>query len=558
MNARATDRRQDRLREIVLPIAAFVATIAAALWLRDTIRAGEQRLLVQRTALALEVGERTLESGLRQRVAALARLGQRMSLDAARPAGDDARNEKLFRAGARQFIVDFPGLVAVGWQAADDDAVLVESSGAPFGDRLAASAARTRVGAGEPALSIDTSGHEALAQVDVPSLDESGRAAGRVLATYRLSVLVDDLLTGLPGGYEMRIRAGDRVVYARPPAPTSPGRTAGASHARTYFGQALAVDVWPAARTRAVFMSGVPQWLLVAGFAIATLFALTLRFSALARTRARQAEGALARLEHEAHERERVQETLERAHEALKHRNEELRDFAFAASHDLQEPLRKIRAFGDRLKAKYADRLEDTGRDYLERMQGAAGRMQQLIEALLEYSRIANNARPQKAVDLNQVAHDVVADLETTIEHARGEVILGALPVIVADPVHMRQLLQNLIANGLKFRAPGRDPVVRVTAYPIVRDGQPWCRLLVEDNGIGFEMQYAERIFAPFKRLHARDEFEGTGIGLAIVRRIVERHHGTVAATGRAGEGATFTVELPAGGEAASSAPSAG
>ncbi len=228
----------------------------------------------------------------------------------------------------------------------------------------------------------------------------------------------------------------------------------------------------------------------------------------------------------------------------LERSNRELQDFAFVASHDLQEPLRKIQAFGDRLKTKYGESLSTEGRDYLERMQAAAKRMHVLINDLLTFSRVTSKAQPFVPVDLGKIAHEVLSDLEVRVQQTGGWVEVGNLPTLDADPLQMRQLLQNLIGNGLKFHRVDVPPVVQVSST--LTDGdRPVIRLLVEDNGIGFDTKYLDRIFTPFQRLHGRTEYEGTGMGLAVCRRIVERHGGTITADSAPGQGAKFTVELP-------------
>ena len=234
--------------------------------------------------------------------------------------------------------------------------------------------------------------------------------------------------------------------------------------------------------------------------------------------------------------------------------NAELEQFAYIASHDLQEPLRKVRAFGDRLEAKYGDELDERGRDYLDRMRNAAHRMQRLINALLSYSRVTTRARPHEPVDLNDVLRQVLSDLELRIARSNGRVEVGELPTIEAEGLQMEQLFQNLLANALKFHREGEPPVVKVTArcYAVQEaaadedfpDGA-FCRIFVEDDGIGFEEKYIDRIFDPFQRLHGRGQYEGTGMGLAICRKIVERHGGRITAESCPGEGATFIVTLP-------------
>jgi PAS domain S-box-containing protein len=236
-------------------------------------------------------------------------------------------------------------------------------------------------------------------------------------------------------------------------------------------------------------------------------------------------------------ERRTAQKQLEEVADKLERSNRELQDFASIASHDLQEPLRKIRTFSDRLKSKLNSSATGEVRDYLERLNSSACRMQLLIENLLAYSRVASSAPRVIHVDLNEVMKDVLADLESLIEKTGGRVELSPLPVVDGDPSQMRQLLQNLVANALKFRCSDVAPVVKLYA----KSGQ----IYVEDNGIGFEQQYAERIFGVFERLHGRLEYEGTGIGLSICRKIVERHHGTIAAHGNLGLGATFVITLP-------------
>jgi len=242
---------------------------------------------------------------------------------------------------------------------------------------------------------------------------------------------------------------------------------------------------------------------------------------------------------------------LHRALRDLELRNAELQDFAFVASHDLQEPLRKVQAFSDRVLQRYAQQLDPQAVDYLRRMDAAAARMQTLIDDLLAYSRVSTRGGSFRSIDLGRVLDEVVADLEARLESSGGEIVRGALPELEADPTQMRQLLQNLLGNALKFAVPGRRPRVEVRAeaidLPSIGQRRPGWRIVVADNGIGFEPGHAERIFAPFQRLHGRSEYEGTGMGLAIVRKIVERHGGTVAAHGVPGEGATFTVDLPAG-----------
>ena len=245
----------------------------------------------------------------------------------------------------------------------------------------------------------------------------------------------------------------------------------------------------------------------------------------------------------------KTEEELEAFSEKLRKSNSELEQFAYIASHDLQEPLRKVTAFGDRLKDKCADALGDQGKDYLDRMQSAAGRMQTLINDLLTYSRVTTKAQPFTSADLSTIAKEVLSDLEIRIEQVKGRVEVGELPVIDADPLQMRQLLQNLIGNALKFSKKDNPPVVKVHGVSSngngSASGNEYYQLIVEDNGIGFDEQYSERIFGVFQRLHGRSEYEGSGIGLSVCKKIVERHGGSITAQGEPGQGAKFIITVP-------------
>ena len=241
---------------------------------------------------------------------------------------------------------------------------------------------------------------------------------------------------------------------------------------------------------------------------------------------------------------------LQRYNRKLEASNRELQDFAYVASHDLQEPLRKIETFGDRLRTKFAADLPQQANDYVERMQSATGRMRLLINDLLNYSRVTTKAKPFRPTDLNEVVATVVSDLQIRIEEVGATVAFEGLHTIDADAVQMRQLMQNLIGNALKFQRPGVPPVVTVASF--VSEGNafagepPICEVTVADNGIGFDNKYKDQIFTIFQRLHGRNEYEGTGIGLATCRKIVERHGGSIDANGVEGEGATFTATLVA------------
>ena len=253
--------------------------------------------------------------------------------------------------------------------------------------------------------------------------------------------------------------------------------------------------------------------------------------------------------------------TLQEYLRRLEWSNRELQDFAYIASHDLQEPLRAIQAFSDRLQQRYSANLDEQGLDYLTRIQRAAGRMRQLISDLLAYSRVTTQGSPFVPVDLGEVARECVADLNRRLEETGGRITVGSLPVVEGDPTQLRQLIQNLLDNGLKFHRELDPPYVSIrevsggvraetsgieTAPGQASHGAVSHFIVVEDNGIGFDEKFLDRIFSPFERLHNQSRYPGTGIGLAVCRRIVERHSGSLTATSIEGQGTTFHLVLPA------------
>lgn len=237
----------------------------------------------------------------------------------------------------------------------------------------------------------------------------------------------------------------------------------------------------------------------------------------------------------------------------LERSNRDLEGFAAMASHDLQEPLRKILAFGDRLRSRCAAQLDDAGRDYLDRMDEASRRMQRLIDDLLSYSRLGGRVQALRPVALGTIVHAVLRDLEVRLGETGAIVAVGPLPTIEADPTQMRQVFQNLLGNALKFHRPKGDlPAIQISAralpgsQELVR-GERLVRweIVVEDNGIGFDPKHAERIFGMLQRLHPRTAYEGTGMGLAICRKIIEGHDGEITARSAPGSGAEFVIVLP-------------
>lgn len=230
--------------------------------------------------------------------------------------------------------------------------------------------------------------------------------------------------------------------------------------------------------------------------------------------------------------------------EKLKSSNRELEQFAYIASHDLQEPLRKIKIFGDLLSTNYGNVLDTNGRDYLQRMTNAATRMENFINDLLQYSRVTRG-KPFTQVDLNIILNEVLVDLEMRINETKADIKTENLPVIEAEPLQMRQLFLNIIGNAIKYHRPDVPPVITITSELIHEDNHPFCEINIIDNGIGFDNQYAEKIFGLFQRLQGRGKYDGTGIGLPICKKIVEQHNGFIRASSRENEGSVFCITMP-------------
>jgi PAS domain S-box-containing protein len=239
-------------------------------------------------------------------------------------------------------------------------------------------------------------------------------------------------------------------------------------------------------------------------------------------------------------DRKKAEEKLKVLAGRLDLSNRELEQFAFIAAHDLQEPVRKILAFGDRLGTKYREKLDEEGKEYLIRILNASKRMQQFIADLLKYARVATHPGPSDTVDLREAVMEVISDLELKIERLGANVEVSELPAVKGEKSQIRQLFQNLIANALKFHGE-EQPHIKIYSRRTDHD----CPIFVEDNGIGFDEEYLDRIFAPFQRLHGKSAYEGTGMGLAICRKIVERHGGSITAKSKPGEGSTFIITLP-------------
>lgn len=501
---------------------------------------------------------------------------------------------------------------AFGGRTVDEGALTAAArkSGQPYmlildrdGKLLAASrgtpaAVRERSGKGLQHIRVALGGHSALSD-ELPNAAGKGRILEWALPfetpfgrRVQISPIGARLIFDFLGSTLAQTRADksgqafvldsqNRIVAAsaettkpgdRPNAPglleglaTSPQGTFRESGTERYFASApVAGSSWrvvltePTSRLYPV-LAGSKSWLL---FAVLGALLLAGAASLLFFRRALQSGADLAEANRElvnvnATLEERVAERTAAAEDRAKElarSNDELEQFSSVASHDLQEPLRKIRMFGDRLRERLGEGLPEEPAADLERMQNAAARMQRLINDLLDFSRVTHRGKAFESVDLGKVTEEVISDLEARVVELDARLDVAGLPVIDADRMQMRQLMQNLVGNALKFHREGEPPVIRIrgevfASQPARFAGEAAagerCVITVEDNGIGFDEKHAERVFTAFERLHGRSAYEGTGIGLSIARKIVWRHGGQITAKGAPEQGATFTVTLP-------------
>ncbi|KMP11454.1 hypothetical protein UR09_03295 [Candidatus Nitromaritima sp. SCGC AAA799-A02] len=241
-------------------------------------------------------------------------------------------------------------------------------------------------------------------------------------------------------------------------------------------------------------------------------------------------------------QRKEAEKLIEEFAADLQRTNEELEKFTYTASHDLQEPLRKVIIFGDRLHDNFAEKLGEKGIDYIKRMQRAAFRMKDLIEDLLGYTRLTQKKNKFELLSLNQIVQEVMDDLEIQINSTAGNILVYNLPEIEADKIQMRQLFQNIISNGLKYKYPDVPPKIVIQHIPTEDNLQT---ISIEDNGIGFDDKYKDKIFEPFQRLHNEPDISGSGMGLFICQKIVNYHNGFISVKSQPQKGTTFHISLP-------------
>jgi light-regulated signal transduction histidine kinase (bacteriophytochrome) len=240
-------------------------------------------------------------------------------------------------------------------------------------------------------------------------------------------------------------------------------------------------------------------------------------------------------------DRKRAERALEAKNEELARSNQELEQFAYVASHDLQEPLRMVSNYTQLLARRYRDRLDADANEFIDFAVDGAKRMQELIHDLLQYARVGTRGKEFRPMPAARIVADALANLTSAIEEAGAELVVDPLPMVTCDASQIAQVFQNLVGNAVEFRRPGQRPVVRISA---TRANGGWS-FSVQDNGIGIERQYFDRIFQMFQRLHTRSEYPGTGIGLSLCKKIVERHGGRMRVDSEPGRGTTFAFTIP-------------
>jgi light-regulated signal transduction histidine kinase (bacteriophytochrome) len=300
------------------------------------------------------------------------------------------------------------------------------------------------------------------------------------------------------------------------------------------------VRVWPGPETLAEARSFLPELALGAGFLMAFLLALTVHLAQTARLRSRELGLSNQGLVKVIAERKRAEETLKKAHAELQSLNAELEAFTYSVSHDLQAPLRHINGFSKMLVEEFGPRLDSAAQYYVQRIQEGSQQMGQLVDDVLNLRRLGYQKLYRQVTGLNSLVEEVLRNLQPEVEGRQIEWQIGRLPLVDCDPALMKQVFANLLSNALKFTRLRERAVIEVSTMK--QEGQPV--VFVRDNGVGFSMKYADKLFGVFQRLHRQEDFEGTGVGLATVQRILHKHGGRAWAQAELDKGATFYFTL--------------
>jgi len=346
--------------------------------------------------------------------------------------------------------------------------------------------------------------------------------------------------------YLINVKDGDRWVYRNDPHVGDIGGPNSVTETLALLNRTLELDFILRGERGKVSAYGAKDLQLLLGIGLAVLSVL-LRYHDRAQVKETERVQAISELlKQEVTARKAIAAELETSIHELAQSNEELESFAYVASHDLQEPLRKIRTFSKRLQDRCGDQVDERGQDYIERMTAAATRMSGLIEDLLSYSRVSTRSNPFENVSLTTLLNETLGDFEVSIEESNAKISSTPLPTVKVDASQIKQIFSNLISNALKFQPDGQVPEIHIDHEQISDDTGTWDRIRVSDNGIGIAPEYQEKIFNPFTRLHSRTEFPGSGIGLSICEKIMERHEGRISVEKESQSGTIFYLDFPA------------
>ncbi|NUQ00285.1 MAG: hypothetical protein HUU35_10565 [Armatimonadetes bacterium] len=341
-------------------------------------------------------------------------------------------------------------------------------------------------------------------------------------------------------GYSVSVYDGETRIYERTTRPGEEPNDWAQQVTVDLYGATWTAHVWPTTAHLQATADPLTELILLSGLGLSWLLGLAVYLVQTAQLRAREAEQVSALLREEIAIRRETEGALTRQARELARSNADLEQFAYVASHDLQEPLRMVASYLQLLERRYRPQLDRDAVEFIDYAVDGANRMRALINDLLAYSRVGTRGKPFEPCDMNAVLARALANLEVAIQEHHASVTAGELPTVPGDRTQLTQLFQNLIANAVKFRSE-EPPRIEVSAE---RDESGW-RFAVRDNGIGIAPEHASRVFLVFQRLHTRSEYEGTGIGLAICKKIVERHGGRIWVDSIPGKGSVFMFTLP-------------
>lgn len=522
-----------------LPALVALAGIVLAVGLWFALITQQYRGIERVTALRAQVLKATVASQIENRIEAMQRIAERMERGAYASQADWEHDAVLY-------LERVPGVALLAWRNLDGE-IRRTAPGNPdpratrFLDEHGADAlAQVPPAAPGPRISPLFTQDDRVGFIATVPVRQGGAVAGSLQGVIDLGATLNVVIRIVAQNeFSVALYQNGEELYANPaPEPGLPGQTAVVVTTQLY-GPPWEWRVWPATGLVQSLRTPLPEVTLVAVVLVSGLLALSIRLGQRALRQARELAQANQDLAREVSERRRAQESLAIYAEELRRSNTELGQFAYVASHDLQEPLRMISSYLQLLSKRYGEKLGQDADEFIQYAVDGASRMQLLINDLLAYSRVGRKEKELAPTPMESVLERCLRQLQPTIDENGASVTHGPLPEVLGDDVQLTQLLQNLIGNAIKFHGPD-PPAVHVAAQ---RNGQEWV-FSVRDNGIGIDPQYHQRIFQIFQRLHRRDEYPGTGIGLALCQKIVERHGGRIWLESRPGEGATFFFTL--------------